>query len=52
MVFALLLRVPSSAVAQGLEDIAVINPLHPDIKKLSLESVHHSIYNLRTFSGT
>ena len=49
---ALLLRVPSSAVAEGLEDIAVINPLHPDIGKLSLESVQHSIYNLRAFSGT
>ncbi len=48
---SLILFVPSVAVPAGLENIAVINPRHPDIKKLKLSSVESDLYNDRAFKG-
>lgn len=47
---ALFLLVPSTAAA-GLDQIAVVNPRHPDIEKLSLVRTQHRIYNPRLFQG-
>ncbi len=47
----LALEVPSSAVTAGLESILVVNPLHPDIKKIKLIETHSEIYNVRAFKG-
>ena len=47
----LVLSVPSSAVAGGLESIALLNPRHTDIAKLSLTDVTGEIYNPRAFIG-
>ncbi|MEL7983111.1 RES domain-containing protein [Vreelandella titanicae] len=46
----LILLVPSSAAA-GIDQIAVVNPLHPDIQKLSLIRTQSRIYNPRLFQG-
>ena len=48
---ALGLEVPSSAVTGGLENIVVVNPLHPDIDKIQLIETHSQIYNVRAFAG-
>ncbi|NJL50986.1 MAG: RES family NAD+ phosphorylase [Hydrococcus sp. SU_1_0] len=48
---SLILFVPSVAVPAGLENIAVINPRHPDINKLKLSSVESDLYNDRAFKG-
>jgi len=48
---AFALRVPSTAVPCGLEKIAVINPIHPDCKKIHLSELVTELYNLRSFSG-
>ena len=48
---SLILLVPSVAVPAGLENIAVINPRHPDINKLKLSSVESDLYNDRAFKG-
>lgn len=48
---SLILLVPSVAVPAGLENIAVINPRHPDINKLKLSSVESDLYNDRAFNG-
>ncbi|TRX53458.1 RES family NAD+ phosphorylase [Thalassomonas sp. M1454] len=45
------LLVPSCAVPSGLENILVINPKHPDIKKLKLVSTTPEIYNNRAFNA-
>ena len=45
------LLVPSTAVPAGLEQISVLNPNHPDCKKLHLTLVTDSLYNDRMFSG-
>ena len=43
--------VPSVAVPAGLENIAVVNPRHPEIEQLKLASVECSLYNDRAFKG-
>ena len=48
---SLILFVPSVAVPAGLENIAVINPRHPEIDRLELLSVESSLYNDRAFKG-
>jgi RES domain-containing protein len=48
---SLILFVPSVAVPAGLENIALINPRHPDINKLKLSSVESDLYNDRAFKG-
>jgi RES domain-containing protein len=48
---SLILFVPSAAVPAGLENIAVINPRHPDINELKLSSVESDLYNDRAFKG-
>ncbi len=48
---SLILFVPSVAVPAGLENIAVINPRHPQINELRLSSVESSLYNDRAFPG-
>ena len=48
---SLILFVPSVAVPAGLENIAVINPRHPEIDRLQLISVKSSLYNDRAFRG-
>lgn len=48
---SLILLVPSVAVPAGLENIAVINPRHPEINKLVLSSVESDLYNDRAFKG-
>lgn len=48
---SLILYVPSTAVSKGLENIAVINPLHPEIDKLVLISSTTDLFNSRTFKG-
>ncbi|MCP4406996.1 MAG: RES family NAD+ phosphorylase [Gammaproteobacteria bacterium] len=45
------LLVPSAAVPAGLERIAILNPLHPDCKKLRLEKITADLYNKRAFRG-
>ncbi len=45
------LLVPSAAVPEGLEKIAVINPGHPDCSKLRLLRSTAELFNKRTFSG-
>lgn len=46
----LILLVPSTAAA-GIDQIAVVNPRHPDISKISLASTRGRIYNPRLFQG-
>lgn len=48
---ALVLLVPSSAVAGGLENMAVINPLHPQVGQIELVDITASIFNPRAFRG-
>ena len=48
---SLILFVPSVAVPAGLENIAVVNPRHPEIDRLKLASVESSLYNDRAFRG-
>jgi RES domain-containing protein len=48
---SLILFVPSVAVPAGLENIAVINPRHPDINELKLSFVESDLYNDRAFKG-
>lgn len=47
----LILLVPSCAVAGGMENIAVVNPHHPDVSKIRLLEKHDTIYNERMFKG-
>lgn len=46
-----ILILPSSAVPEGLECIALFNPNHPDAKKLVLVDSLKEIYSERMFSG-
>ncbi|PMR71742.1 RES family NAD+ phosphorylase [Halomonas heilongjiangensis] len=46
----LILLVPSCAAA-GLDQIAVVNPLHPDISTITLVDTNDQIYNTRLFKG-
>ena len=46
------LRVPSTAVSAGLEQIVLINPRHPQIKELQLMDSINELYNKRSFMGT
>jgi RES domain-containing protein len=48
---SLILVVPSVAVPAGMENIIVVNPLHPEIVSLKLVSVESSLYNQRAFKG-
>ena len=48
---SLILFVPSVAVPAGLENIAVINPRHPEINRIKLASIESSLYNDRAFQG-
>lgn len=48
---ALGLRVPSVAVPGQLEDIIVINPLHPDVSYLKLTKTLELVFNPRAFAG-
>ena len=43
--------VPSSAVPEGLEDIAVINPRHPDCSKIKFIKSTPDLFNKRVFTG-
>ena len=43
--------VPSSAVPEGLENIVVVNPLHPACAEIRLLKSTPDLYNKRTFSG-
>lgn len=45
------LLVPSTAVSRGLEKIAVVNPAHPDSKKIHLVEAVTELYNQRSFGG-
>ena len=45
------LLVPSSAVPEGLENIAVINPLHPACSKIKLIKSTPDLFNKLTFTG-
>ncbi len=45
-----ILLVPSTAVPQGLENIAVFNPSHPDSRKIQLIKTISDLYNQRIFS--
>jgi len=45
------LLVPSSAVPEGLELIAVINPRHPACASIQLEKSTAELFNKRTFTG-
>ena len=49
--YSLLLIVPSVAVPAGMENIIVVNPLHPEIKLLKLISTESNLYNNRAFQG-
>ena len=46
----LILLVPSTAAA-GIDQVAVVNPMHRDIEKLTLVSTQSRIYNPRLFQG-
>lgn len=46
----LILQVPSCA-AGGLDDIAVVNPLHPEVRHIRLVETVTQIYNPRLFEG-
>lgn len=46
-----LLLVPSAAIPGGLENIALINPSHPESKKLKLVAIETTIFNERAFSS-
>ncbi|MEO1672895.1 MAG: RES family NAD+ phosphorylase [Cyanobacteria bacterium J06631_2] len=48
---SLCLIVPSVAVPAGMENIAVVNPSHPEIKDLKLTSIESDLYNKRAFRG-
>ncbi len=45
-----LLLVPSATIPGGLENIALVNPMHPDARQLKLVSVEKDIFNKRMFS--
>lgn len=45
------LIVPSAAVPDGLESIAVINPNHPECGSIKLVSMASDLFNKRVFSG-
>lgn len=47
---SLILLVPSTAAA-GIDQVAIVNPLHPEIVKLSLVRTQSRIYNPRLFQG-
>ena len=46
----LILLVPSTAAA-GIDQVAVVNPLHPDMDNVSLIDIRARIYNPRLFQG-
>lgn len=46
---SLVLRIPSAAVPAGLEQIALVNPRHPDCRHLQLVDIKTDLYNKRLF---
>lgn len=46
---SVLLLVPSAAIPGGLENIVLLNPAHPDSRKLELLSIESDIFNKRAF---
>ncbi len=48
---ALLLLVPSVAIGLHESCVAIANPLHPDIHKITLDEVIQPVYSPRMFSG-
>ncbi|MEM9154933.1 MAG: RES family NAD+ phosphorylase [Cyanobacteria bacterium P01_F01_bin.33] len=48
---SLCLFVPSAAVPSGLEQVVVVNPMHPEIATLKLVDVRAHLYNDRAFQG-
>ena len=47
----LCLIVPSVAIPEGMENIIIVNPNHPQISKLKLSSSTANLYNKRAFKG-
>ncbi len=45
------LLVPSAAVPSALENVVVVNPAHPQIKKLKLLTSTSELFNQRAFSS-
>jgi RES domain-containing protein len=45
------LVLPSAATPNGLESIAMLNPLHGGIKQLALVKSYQDIFNKRAFTG-
>jgi RES domain-containing protein len=48
---SLILIVPSVAVPAGMENIIVVNPLHPEMNQLKLLFTESNLYNNRAFRG-
>lgn len=48
---ALIVLIPSSAVTGGLDNIAVVSPLHPKAIDIKLVDVASAVYNPRAFRG-
>ena len=47
----LCLIVPSAAIPEGMENIVIVNPNHPQIGSLKLSYATPSLYNKRAFEG-
>jgi RES domain-containing protein len=47
----LCLIVPSAAIPEGMENIVIVNPNHPQIGNLKLSSATPNLYNKRAFQG-
>lgn len=47
----LCLTVPSAAITEGLENIIIVNPEHPEIENLQLINAVSSLYSKRAFQG-
>jgi RES domain-containing protein len=47
----LCLIVPSAAIPEGMENIVIVNPNHPQIGDLQLTSATPNLYNKRAFQG-
>ncbi|NJK58637.1 MAG: RES family NAD+ phosphorylase [Pleurocapsa sp. SU_5_0] len=47
----LCLIVPSAAIPEGMENIVIVNPNHPQIGDLQLTSTTPNLYNKRAFQG-
>ncbi|WP_434361559.1 RES family NAD+ phosphorylase [Parasalinivibrio latis] len=45
------LLVPSAAVPSALENVVLVNPAHPQVKKLKLVASTSELFNQRAFAG-